>query len=467
MRTAYAGAEISSMNNARPSAPVAAPIRPLLGRPLQILLTIIAGTVVAVITWTIIARFLHILILLLASFIVAFLLLPLVNRLERGGVPRLASILLLYLLLFGALALGVLLLANPLGRQLQGVIASLPTYFNSHGQKSGIEQFLAQHGVDITHVRDQVIGAAKTASGAILGNTVAIVSGTITTVTDILLILVITFYFLLDGGAMRNRAVRLLPDRQRDRWFFVEATLNRVLGGYIRGQVVVAATVGLAAGVGCFFIGVYFPIVIGLLAFIFEFVPMLGPVLGMLPAVVISLFQPHTPVVLVIVYFIVLQQVESNLIVPRISGHAVGLHPLAALLALLAGLDLAGIGGALFAVPLAGVLYVLAMALYSDVTGHSEVLVGRTRRRPYDLLARQVAQRRGRGTTGTASLATAAPESPAANERLATIQEEGVQLRDRFEADQAEQAVAEAVTPGVAPHERQAPNDPKTPNVTL
>ncbi len=67
------------MNSVRPSAPVAAPTRPLLGRPLQILLTIIAGTVVAVIAWTVVARFLHILILLLASFIVAFLLLPLVN----------------------------------------------------------------------------------------------------------------------------------------------------------------------------------------------------------------------------------------------------------------------------------------------------------------------------------------------------------------------------------------------------
>ncbi len=464
------------MNTVRPSAPVAAPVRPVLGRPLQILLTIIAGTVVAVIAWTVIACFLHILILLLASFIVAFLLLPLVNRLERGGMPRLASILLLYLLLFGALALAVLLLANPLGHQLQGVTTSLPTYFNSHGRKSGVELFLARHGVDVTSARDQAIGAAKTSSGAVLGNTVAIVSGTIATVTDLLLVLVITFYFLLDGGAMRNRFVRLIPDRQRDRWFFVEATLNRVLGGYIRGQVVVAATVGLAAGVGCWAIGVYFPIVIGLLAFLFEFVPMLGPVLGMLPAVVIALFQPHTPVILVVVYFIILQQVESNLIVPRISGHAVGLHPLAALLALLAGLDLAGIGGALLAVPAAGVLYVLLMALYSDATGHAAVLAARPRRRPYDLLVRQVAQRRGRGMGGPTRLAgspplavetaTAAP-TPAPNERLAAIQEEGAQLRERFDADQAEQAVAEAIAPDVAPHERQAPNDPKTPNIAL
>jgi len=113
---------------------------------------------------------------------------------------------------------------------------------------------------------------------------------------------------------------------------------------------------------------------------------------------------------------------------------------------------------------------VLLMALYSDATGQSQVLVARPRRRPYDLLARQVAQRRGRGAGGTAPTAIPAVETaPVAptpsNERLATIQEEGAQLRERFDADQAEQAVAEAVAPDVAPHERQAPNDPKTPTI--
>ena len=458
-----------------PDAPIGAATRPGLGRPLQFFLTIIAGAVVTVIAWTVVVRLLHILLLLLASFLAAFLVLPLVNRLERGGVPRLASILLLYLLLFGALALGVLLLAAPLSQQLRGVIDSLPTYFNSRGQKSGIELFLAHRGVDVTAVRAQVIGAARAASGSLLGNGIAIVTGAVATVTDALLVLVITFYFLLDGRAMHNRFVRVLPARYRDRWFFVEATLNRVLGGYIRGQIVVAATVGFAAGAGCFFIGVSFPIVIGLLAFLCEFIPMLGPVLGMVPAVVISLFQPHTPVALVIVYFIVLQQVESNLIVPRVSGHAVGLHPLAALLALIAGLDLAGLGGALLAVPVAGVLYVLALALYSDATGQSGLLVGRPRRRPYDLLARQLTQRRGRGTAARpasgrgavgAALDTAAPV-PVYNARLATIQEEGAQLKERFEADQAEQAVAEDAAPDADPRERGAPNDPKVPPVGL
>jgi len=176
-------------------------------------------------------------------------------------------------------------------------------------------------------------------------------------------------------------------------------------------------------------------------------------------------------VIVVVIYFIVLQQVESNLIVPRISGHAVGLHPLAALLALIAGLDLGGIGGALLAVPAVGVLYVLVSALYSDARGQSRMLVNQQRRRPYDFLARQITQRRGRGLApALVNTATAADEpepAPVANERLASIQQESEHLQEQFEADQAEQDAAEIVEPGVPPHERQAPNDVKTPPVNV
>lgn len=445
-----------------------------LNRWLQLFLTIIAGAVVAVIAWSIIGRFSHIIILLIASFILAYLIAPLVNRMERGGVPRLASTALVYLVIFGVLAIGVVLLLGPLGDQLKQVKNSLPTYFDPNGKPSGIEQALADRGVNTKELRKSALGAVGNASQLIvgnLGNTITIVNGTITFVTDVLLALVITFYFIIDGHAMRNRAVRLLPESYRSRWFFIEAALNRVLGGYIRGQVIVAATVGAAAGIGCAVIGVYFPIVIGVLAFIFEFIPMLGPVLGMIPAVVIALFQPHTPVVWVIIFFIALQQVESNFIVPRISGHAVGLHPLAALLALIAGLDLGGIGGALFAVPVVGVLYVLISALYSDATGQSQLLVAQTqtRRRPYDFLARQITQRRGRAPAPAhASVVVAEPEQAlVANERLATIQHASAQLQEQFEAEQVEQAATEASAPDAHPHEGQAPNDTKTPPVNV
>lgn len=449
--------------------------RPGLSRLLQIFLTIIAGAIVAVIAWTVIERFLHIIILVLASFLLAYLLGPLVDRIERVRLPRILATLLVYVVIIGALATGIVLLIGPLTAQLQDLSKTLPTLIETRaGTPSGIDRFFQENGIplNVADLRSRLLEYVSGAGTSLLGSTLAIVTGLVTLVTDLFLVLAITFYLLLDGRSMHNRALRLLPVTIRERWFFVEATLNRVLGGYIRGQIFVALTVGVAAGVGSALLGVEYPLVIGLLAFLFEFIPLIGPVLGMVPAVIIAFFQSPELALWVIIYFIVLQQVESNIIVPRVSGHAVGLHPLAALLALLAGIELGGLGGALLAVPVAGVLYVIALALYSDATKQTELLVAQPRPTTYSALRHVIARRRGTrggsapapvpapatalaggaGPTAIVMTATAvdtvsvttspepAPVADASNERLATITQEQAQLIAQFDAGEAEQA---------------------------
>jgi predicted PurR-regulated permease PerM len=118
------------------------------------------------------------------------------------------------------------------------------------------------------------------------------------------------------------------------------------------------------AGLGCWLLGVPYALVLGVLAGLFELVPMFGPILSAVPAVLVALFLPFPTVLSVVLFFFAVQQVESNILGPRITGHAVGLHPLGAMFALLAGLQLAGLLGALFAVPVAGILWVLVAAAY-------------------------------------------------------------------------------------------------------
>jgi predicted PurR-regulated permease PerM len=110
-----------------------------------------------------------------------------------------------------------------------------------------------------------------------------------------------------------------------------------------------------------------YAVVFVVMAGLFELVPMFGPILSVVPAVLVALFMPFPTVVWVVLLFLVIQQVENNVLAPRISGHAVGLHPLGAMFALLAGFQLAGLLGALFVVPLAGVLCVLPGAAYRNV----------------------------------------------------------------------------------------------------
>ena len=386
---------------------------------------------------------------MLAGLLIAFLLGPLVIRLEKTKVPRIVSILLIYIVVLGGIGLGVTLLIGPLTMQFQGLSKSLPALINSHGSApSGLDRFFTEHHINLSvaSLRQRLGSAVADAGTTLLNSTLSVVLSLVSLATNVALVLVITFYFLLDGRAMHNRAVRLLPPAQRERWFFIEATLTSVVGGYICGQVIVATSVGVLAGVGCALLGVHYPLVIGLLAFLFEFIPLIGPVLGMVPAVVLALFQPFPLVLWVVVFFIVLQQIESNLLVPRVSGHAVGLHPLGALVALLYGVEVGGLGGAVLAVPLVGVAWVMVMAVHADTAGQSTLLV-RLRRAPayVSLAQRMLDQRRGKsGAHATAAVALqAAP--PLQNERLAEIAEVREALIEQFEADQALQVATDAV----------------------
>jgi predicted PurR-regulated permease PerM len=142
---------------------------------------------------------------------------------------------------------------------------------------------------------------------------------------------------------------------------------SRVLGGYLRGQLTLALIIGVLAGVGMSLLGLPYAVVLGVLAGLFELVPMFGPILSVVPAVIVALFMPFPTVLWVVLYFLAIQQLENNVLAPRISGHAVGLQPLGAMFALLAGFQLAGLLGGLFAVPLAGVVWVLLGAAYRNV----------------------------------------------------------------------------------------------------
>jgi predicted PurR-regulated permease PerM len=179
---------------------------------------------------------------------------------------------------------------------------------------------------------------------------------------------------MVDGRRMADILTRMFPPNQRDKARFVQDTVGQVLGAYIRGQLLMAAIIGTSAGIGSWLLGVRYPVLIGILAFLFELIPMVGPILASLPAVMISLTQPLPLVLYVVVFFVVMQVIENNVLAPRITGGAVGLHPVAALLAIVVGADLGGVVGALFAVPFAGVASVLIAAVWKGWRGEPVVV---------------------------------------------------------------------------------------------
>jgi len=306
-----------------------------------------------------VARFLaplaHLGLVVLLAIVVAFILAPVATRIERRIHRRAPAVVITFLLVV-ILLIGLLaLVAAPLVTESSRLADQIPQYV-AQLQSNAPVTILGYRVPD--ELRVQAGAAAGSVGGVVAAQAVTIVVGLVSGVVDLFLILIIALYLLLDARRIRTTGLRLVPIGQREQIESVESEVVRVFGAYLRGQLVLAVIVGAAATTTLLVLGVPYAFVLGVFAGMAELIPMLGPILGAVPAVLVALFQPFPLVLWVVLAFIVIQQLESNLLVPRISGHAVGLHPLAAMLVLLVGFEVAGIVGALFAVPLAGIVWV-------------------------------------------------------------------------------------------------------------
>lgn len=299
----------------------------------------------------------HLGLVVLLAIVVAFILAPVVKRFERAIHRRAPAVILTILLVLVVLLGLIALVAAPLVTESSKLADQIPTYV-AQLQSTAPVTILGYQIPD--EVRAQAGAALGSVGGALAGQAVTIVVGLVSGLVDLFLVLIIALYLLLDVRRIRTGLLRVLPKRWREHFESVEVEVVRVFGAYVRGQLILAVIVGASATLVLLLLGVPYALVLGLFAGLAELIPMLGPILGAVPAVLVALFQPFPLVLWVVIAFIVIQQLESNLLVPRISGHAVGLHPLAAMLVLLVGFEVAGVVGALFAVPIAGIVWVFA-----------------------------------------------------------------------------------------------------------
>ena len=302
----------------------------------------------------------HIVVVLLVAIVLAFALEPPLRAAERW-LPRMIAALLIYGIVLGALAAAILLFGPAAVGQSESLAQRIPGYLDQ------IQSYGPFQGIDLS-------GSLRSMTASALSSAITVVETLAGGLVDTALVLILGFWFMVDGRRIPDLIARLSPAGQRDKVRFVQDTVSQVLGAYIRGQLTTAAIIGVSAGVGSALLGVHYSLLIGIFAFLFELVPMLGPILGSLPAILISIFQPFPLVLEVIAFFIAMQVFENNILAPRITGGAVGLHPGVALLAIVVGADLGGIVGALFAVPVAGILSVLVAAVYKGWRGEPVVV---------------------------------------------------------------------------------------------
>jgi len=328
-------------------------------------------------SFSIMGIFIHAIVLLLLALAVAYLVTPLVNLLNKY-LPRLLAALIVYFLVLAGLCALCYELAFSLIQQVTYFSTHLPGYVqNLPSTYSTIQVWLVKQGIPQSSIDKAIITIEDQANAfavSLATNLVSIVLIVTNAIVNILLVIVLSFYLTLDGKRIRKALLNLAPKRWMPHIHLFEDALNRVVGNYIRGQLTLAAIIGILAGVGCYFLGLSnFALIIGALAFLFETIPMVGPALASIPAILISLLlpDPFPRTYIILLYFITIQLLESYVLGPRIVGHAVGLHPVASILALIIGAQLFGAFGALLATPIVAALWVVTASLYRTFRGES------------------------------------------------------------------------------------------------
>ncbi|MDQ3680881.1 MAG: AI-2E family transporter [Actinomycetota bacterium] len=299
--------------------------------------------------------------LILAATIV-FLLNPAVSALQRRRVPRAAGAGITYLAVVGVIvAAGVLLVpiagaqARELSREWPGIKARTERWVDDRAQESKgrFWEFDRKELGDALSsneptVRQQLDRALRL--GAAVFNVLLI----------IVLAPIIAFYLLVDLPHIHRVSVSLIPDGAKEEVLHLSRRLNRAVGGFFRGQLMVAAIVGVLCSIGLLAIGLRFWFLVGMIAGFFNIIPLIGPWVGGLPGVVIALTTGSPLQALGVVLIMVgVQQVDNHFITPQVMHRAVQLHPAAVVLALLAGGHLGGFLGLLFAVPVAAALKIV------------------------------------------------------------------------------------------------------------
>ncbi len=307
------------------------------------------------------------LILTIAGFL-AFALVPAVKFFQRG-MPRPIAILIVYLIVLVGLSLLLYFIITTAVHQITDLSKYVGTLLTPTGndQLTPLEKFVKSFGfstAQISQARTSVIAQFENFATSIAGSTIPVLQSIFGTLLDIILVAVLSIYFLIDGGRAVQWLRNNLPLQQREQGNFVLGTFERVIGGYIRGQLTLSALVGVLVGVGMAIFQVPYAVLLGVMAFILEFVPVLGTLISGVICVVLALTKGWLIGVLVLGYFIIVHVLEGDVVGPRIVGKAVGLRPIVSIIALITGAELFGLWGALFASPIAGVLQALLVAFW-------------------------------------------------------------------------------------------------------
>jgi predicted PurR-regulated permease PerM len=333
--------------------------RPVRFRPravLTVLLVVLATAVVLqvlwvtrdVVTWTLIALFL------------AMALNPAVEFLLARGVPRRGlAVAIVYV---GALLLIAAISATfvpTLIREVNDFAAAVPDYIDDLTRGRGKLGFLEREYHIVERVRDAI---EKSGVAGVLGlssTALSITKSVVNAVVAVVTIAFLTLFMLLEGPGWVERFFSLLPEQSQPRWRKVGSDIYRTVGGYVSGNLFISLVAGVTSTCMLLILGVPYAVALGLVVGILDLIPLAGATIAAVIVSTVGFLHSTTAGIVLIVFFLLYQQLENHVLQPLVYGRTVRLSPLIVLVAVLMGAELAGVVGALGAIPIAGSLQVI------------------------------------------------------------------------------------------------------------
>jgi predicted PurR-regulated permease PerM len=274
---------------------------------------------------------------------------PLIDWFQVRKIPRPVSIIFIYLLIFAIFGLLVYFIIPPLVTQIFQLAQTYPEYIYRI-QNLGIESTDWQKAlVSLANQLSQLSGSVWQAALNIFGGIVSFIT-----------VLFLSFYMLLEEKPIKETIAKILPADRREQILRISHGLTLKLGGWLRGQLLLSLVVGVVDYIGLLIIGVPYALVLAMLAGVLEIVPYLGPIISGVAAIAVAFsYGGIWSAVAVLILYVIVQQVESQILVPKIMQKSVGLSPVIIILALLIGAKILGLVGMILAIPVAAGLSVL------------------------------------------------------------------------------------------------------------
>jgi predicted PurR-regulated permease PerM len=265
---------------------------------------------------------------------------PLVDRWEKWKLPRALSIVLIYLLIFTAIGFAIWGIIPPLVEQTQKLFSRFPSYLES----------LSWMGVDRETVYSQLNQLTEKV-GVISGGVIRTFVGFFQNMINIVVLMVISFYLLLERKNLNKYLVRFFGNNAEEAGARVMDKIEKRLGGWVRAEFLLMIVIGLLTFIGLSLLGIDYALPLAIFAGFLEIIPSIGPFISAIPAVLVGLLiSPLMGLAVAALYFLI-QQIENNFIVPQLMAKECGINPLITILALISGFKLGGVVGAILAVP--------------------------------------------------------------------------------------------------------------------